>query len=149
MVKILSVVGAQCLQIGDEPGFHALHHHVTLLFGCTLRAIPPIMQYEVLPWGPINGGLSVHKQNIEGSGVCSERYLEHAVGIFPWAARDNTPSNILLTRTRNQITEKLAETLAKEGLCIITIAATFDVDVDFRYHRVPPISPIRQSSPSE
>src|SRR5438309_520668 len=75
--------------------------------------------------------------------------LKIAQGGIAGTTGNDMPPNSFLARLTNNVLEELPETSSDLRLRFLPIAASFNIDSYLAYHRVPPISPIRQSSPRE
>jgi hypothetical protein len=76
---------------------------------------------------------------------------EHKIlkGSLPRTTCNDLPPNFLDSCGADNVLQKALKAFAYGSFRLIAFASTFDIQADLAYHRVPPISPIRQSSPRE
>lgn len=67
--------------------------------------------------------------------------------MIPGTANSDIPLDFIAASNLHEFFEKTAKSLPEQLFCILAITATFDVNANLFYHRLPPISPIRQRSP--
>lgn len=142
-----AIVLAEPLRIGDEPGFHHLDDEVALV-GCRFTWFPAIPVSEMIPGLEGNGGFGVDKQNVPSVRMSAECGLELVECDPAWATSDDLPTNPPLSRDRPQGAQKSRESRSYRRPRIAPFSASLHIDPDLSHHRLPPISPIRQTSPS-
>ncbi len=147
LIEALAEKGHQSRTIRDEPGLHALNHEVGV-FICRLRRPGPVVLILQMQPGRFlvvrcHWRLAVHQQ---GDEVIISSLLQCDAKILVCSLTATAGHDARHPAFETGLAEEFAETLATfcfQGICI---AASLDVDLDL-HQRLPPSSPLRQSSP--
>lgn len=143
----LSVKIRERLRIGDEPSLDRLHHKMTMFNG-KLPRIPSVPIPEMLPRGMGHQRFGVDKQDKKGIRVIFDCPPEGVEGGIPASTHRKGPASSVCSGQITKRLEKIVEAFADGSFRIAPVPSTLHVDSDLTHHRFPPISPIRQSSPS-
>src|SRR5258706_4158674 len=145
-VKTSRVKRDQQINIGDEPGLNGRDHQMTMLVMCPI-AVPFATLSQMIPRRRLHRTFRVNKQNMECVRTLAHRCSECIESRISRAAHNQLPAHILVSGSLHYLPKENTESLSEKSLCVARIAATLDVESNFCHHRVPPSSPILQSSP--
>lgn len=145
--KIGTIVLGEALWIRDEPRFNHLNDEMAL-FGHGLPGFPSIPVPQVVPGCLRNTGFGINEKDIERGRMGLESGLELVECNAAGSTRDDIPVDPPLSRQVSQGFQEIRESRPHNCPRIDPLASSLDIDPDFLHHRLPPTSPILQTSPS-
>lgn len=118
------------------------------IFRGKLRKIPTVAIPKMFSRLYSHGSFGVYEQDKKRIGVILSRPSESVEGGIPSSTRGEGPSKPVGPGEISKRTEEVVESFPDGRFRIAPVSSTLHIDQNLPHHRLPPISPILQSSPS-